>query len=407
MTKNLNPHKNMNAFLNDPTSTKGKNDPIDEETLSVLLLKHGYQLQNKIGSGGFATCYTVRSQKYNKIYVAKTSKINRDASRMLCTNNEATLLPVSVVAEIESLIHIVHTNVIQIFDYFIEQDSYFFIILEYCTGGSIQDFVKNHGPLPLPQLIEYSKTILSTLKDIHALNIAHKDIKPANILIDAFGRPKLADFGLAQHLGSSNLDFRVGGSYQFLSPEYFKALSAYKSTKNRAELCKVDPFISDIWALGITFYFMATGQLPFIAESKTELQKMILNGLIIYPVHIHPRYKELLTAMLTTYPEKRPTIDKLLKLKIFATNPNDRTVSTNFRYCQLHTASSLHLGLRMTAGPQHAKIQNSSSTPLVPNSEFASLAKSSSLFALNLPSFHTFAKRRTSIPLKKSVFNSG
>lgn len=332
---------------------------IDE--ISQLLEKHEYKFLEVLGSGSFAKCYKVLSTKYNQIFAAKTMKITHQNQNVLSQTTGNSKLPISVVAEIDSLVNIIHPNVIHIFEFFLEENDYFFIILEYCTGGSIADLVKKNGPLHHHQLYDISKQILRALKEIHSLKIAHKDIKPANILIDCHGRPKLADFGLAQHSGSENLDNRTGGSLPFMAPEYF-SVNVRKSGGEQAR--HIDPFQADIWSLGITFYYMATGTLPYLWKTRDELKKMIARGAIMYPNTFSTHYKELLCGMLSPFPDKRKSIDELLEMPIFKSKSMNSNIPLSLM--PLKTTNSMNQFTRYQAPVLPALInsQQSSSKPM-------------------------------------------
>ena len=119
-----------------------------------------------------------------------------------------------------------------------------YIFLEYCNWGSLQDLVDRKGPIKPPLLDLYYFQILNALSYCHEKNIAHRDIKPSNILLDSYGRIKLADFGLSRKLEKGEIIHSYGGSRQYMPPEV---------------ICRnqVDPFLANIWSLGITFYVMA------------------------------------------------------------------------------------------------------------------------------------------------------
>ncbi|OHT09198.1 hypothetical protein TRFO_22034 [Tritrichomonas foetus] len=99
-------------------------------------------------------------------------------------------------AEVSALSKLSHPNIVSAFEGFVCGDR-LVLILEYCPGGSIQDMLHNGDILKGDRLHAFTYQIVSALRHCHEKGIAHRDIKPANIFIDRYGRPKLADFGLA------------------------------------------------------------------------------------------------------------------------------------------------------------------------------------------------------------------
>ncbi|OHS99423.1 hypothetical protein TRFO_34096 [Tritrichomonas foetus] len=147
------------------------------------LKEHDYIHIRPIGKGGFSTVHLVLSTRYQEQFVCKVSEGTKS------TASEK---------EIKTLLNLAHPHIINMYEYFYDQsNSYLFIILEYCPGGSLDDVIKANGPLQPKQLYEYCRQTISALSYCHNRGIAHRDIKPANILLDKNGRIQLADFGLS------------------------------------------------------------------------------------------------------------------------------------------------------------------------------------------------------------------
>ncbi|OHT17379.1 CAMK family protein kinase [Tritrichomonas foetus] len=213
--------------------------------INETLWKHGYELTNQIGKGGFASVYSILSTKYQETYVAKT--IQNDTSKRNGNSN-------SFLSEIEALKSIVHPNIVSIYNHFTDS-SFFYIILEFCPGGNLGEFIRKHGVLTRNDFFNYSRQILNALHYMHLRKMAHRDIKPANIFLDAYGRVKLGDFGLA--ITSNELCKTFSGSQAFQAPEIVKKLP----------FC---PMKADIWAFGVTMYYLAIGDLEFSEQKCTE-----------------------------------------------------------------------------------------------------------------------------------------
>lgn len=276
---------------------------LDLEAISATLRLEGYEVIKKLGKGGFASVYLVKSIKYNQLFAAKVIKNTKKASRLV---------------EIEALLKISGPNIIEMYKFF-EDEEYLYIILEYCPGGSLKDYVKENGPIPEQQLYKTCSNLIIALKQCHDKNMAHRDIKPGNILIDAWGRPKLSDFGLSRFYPSKNVEENnFAGSRAFMCPNMLQKMS-------------YNPFDADIWALGITFYFLAYGILPWNLDDEKAFELEIKLGMINFP--FEPKYDPSFTysirRMIEVNTKKKATLEYLLQQNIF--NPNKSIINSQNR----------------------------------------------------------------------------
>lgn len=259
----------------------------------LTLTKHNYELREKIGEGGFASVYKCRNNKYNEIFCVKIIELPEDSKHSLA---------ISFDSEFQTLVKIIHPNIISLFDHFTSQHC-LYLILEYCPNGSLSDLIKQiEGPIDYPRLIDLYQQILQATNYIHSIGIAHRDIKPQNILFDIHNRPKLADFGLAEFFQRNQKERdKFGGSLPYMAPELIK-------------FNEFSPESVDVWALGISFYQMATGSLPWISH---QIQVEIMSGFICYPPEMDEQILFLLRKMLQPEPSKRASCKQLLELPIF------------------------------------------------------------------------------------------
>lgn len=250
-----------------------------EETLSL----HGYEYTQFLGKGGFSSVYLCQSPKYHQYFAVKRSKIHR------LTEDEYNFL-----------VTLNHPNIIRLYDSFHDEFAQY-LVMEYCPNGTM----KENGNLPYDKFVYYSKQVLEAIAFCHSNNVAHRDIKPDNIFLDRYNHVKLADFGMAKCFNINTKSSEKCGSLLYLSPEMLQ---------NR-EIC---PFKADIWALGITFFYMATGQYPFPHSNTEELKQMIYIGAIDFDQYeLHPKVRYLLGKMLIKDHNNRPNARKLLELPIF------------------------------------------------------------------------------------------
>lgn len=125
-----------------------------------------------------------------------------------------------------------------------------YIVMQWVDGESLEDRVKRSGPLPPAEALTIMREVVAALRAAHSSGVVHRDIKPGNILIDARGSVKLADFGIALPAGATvSSAAAASGSFHFMSPEQALGLPC-------------DPR-SDLYSLGATWHFALTGLPPF------------------------------------------------------------------------------------------------------------------------------------------------
>ena len=209
----------------------------------------GYNILEKIGSGGMGEIFLAEHKKLEKKVAIKSLHKN------LSTNS---LFRKRFSQEAKTLSQLDHPNIVRILDYKETKDG-LFLIMEYVEGNQFDDYIKNiSGPIPEKNLIVYFKQILEAIGYAHDEGFIHRDIKPSNIMIDKKGRIKVLDFGIAKLQDEENGLTKTGiqiGTVSYMSPEQVNAKKLDKLT--------------DIYSLGITLFHMAVGKSPYEAETNT------------------------------------------------------------------------------------------------------------------------------------------
>jgi serine/threonine protein kinase len=218
-----------------------------------------YTITRKIGEGGMASVYEGIHEKLGtKVAIKILSPIlARNPQLRQRFENEANFMA--------SLNHPHITRVLDIE----EQDETLAIVMELLEGEDLDDRVKRAGPLSNAEVKVIFTQVLNAFEYAHSKGIVHRDIKPANIFIDKNNQVKILDFGIAKIFGTGNEMTQTGtqmGTPVYMSPEQVKG---EKSIDHR----------SDIYALGITLYFILTGKAPYESaeESSFEIFTKIVN----------------------------------------------------------------------------------------------------------------------------------
>lgn len=220
----------------------------DEDTQQPDMQISGYRIEKTIGEGGMATAYLAVQESLGRLAVLKVLNTNNRDSK---ENVERFLNEGRIVASLN------HPNIITIYDIGIAED-FMYISMEYIEGGDLRQRLKH--PISEAESLEIIKKICSGLDIAHRKGIVHRDVKPGNILFRKNGEPLLTDFGIAKRLTMENDLTSTGvflGSPNYMAPE-------------QAEDGPIDGR-ADIYALGVIFYEMLTGQKPYRSESVIDV----------------------------------------------------------------------------------------------------------------------------------------
>ncbi len=180
-----------------------------------------------------------------------------------------------------------------------------YLVTQYVRGGTLQQFIASHGPLPLPEILRIALHVAKALAAAHALGIIHRDVKPSNILLDASGhRAWLADFGLARAADNAAItrSGQLAGTPEFMSPEQIRGEH-------------IDPR-SDLFSLGSVLWTMAAGVPPFHADSPwTAMRRIVDQPTPELPPAQAPLphwFLQLIRLLMAKLPDQRPQTASLI-----------------------------------------------------------------------------------------------
>jgi len=196
------------------------------------------------------------------VYKAYDRELNRDVALKL-VRPELTSQPHSMLRFKQELLlasKISHKNILRIHDLG-DVNGMKFISMAYIEGEDLHHLLKRKGPLPLEQVLNIARQLCQALEAAHAEGVVHRDLKPQNILLDEAGHAYVSDFGLAKSLESDAATMTqtgvILGTPQYMSPEQVEGASVDHR--------------SDIYALGLILYELATGESPFPGETAMQI----------------------------------------------------------------------------------------------------------------------------------------
>ena len=203
-------------------------------------------------------------------------------------------------SEAKSIAALNHPHIVTL--YSLEQaDARRFLTMELVSGRTLAELIPDQG-LPLPELLRIAVPVTDAVSAAHRRGIVHRDLKPRNIMLDAEGRVKVLDFGLAQS-PSPPLDDAVSDrTTRTLAGGALSGTLAYMSPE-QLQAQPTDPR-TDVYSLGVVLYEMATGRRPFEARSAAELIGAVLRDTPVPPTRLRPALPTRLDRMIARCLEK-------------------------------------------------------------------------------------------------------
>jgi tRNA A-37 threonylcarbamoyl transferase component Bud32 len=206
----------------------------------------GCRIEGLLGRGGMAAVYMARQLSLDRRVALKV------LPRAFARNRQFVE---RFSREASALARLSHPNIVGILDKGVENDTYYFV-MEYVEGKSLRDRLIREAKLSPQETLQLMQGIAAGLEYAHERGIIHRDLKPGNILLDANGTPKLADFGIARIVGTDTSE-----AVQLTTAHMVMGSADYMAPEQRESAADVD-HRTDIYALGVMLYQMLTGQLP-------------------------------------------------------------------------------------------------------------------------------------------------
>jgi eukaryotic-like serine/threonine-protein kinase len=247
-----------------------------------------YETIARLGRGGMGTVDLARDPEGNKVALKRLT--------LTGSANDIYRARQRLLREADVLRRLHHPNVVRLLDVIDEGDE-IVLVMPYLPGGNLAERVAQHGPAPADEVERQARHLFAALAQAHQAGIVHRDIKPANILFDETGAPCLVDFGVAHSWDQTHgltVSGMVVGTPGFMSPE-------------QARGDTVTP-ASDVFSLGATLLFAATGEGPFGPGEPGLLMVRAASGKVEkVPRDMATSLRRLLRSTLDPRPDRRPT----------------------------------------------------------------------------------------------------
>ncbi|HEX9342823.1 MAG TPA: serine/threonine-protein kinase, partial [Actinomycetota bacterium] len=214
----------------------------------------GYEELEAVGRGGFATVYRARQERFDRTVALKVLAVDLVDERARRRFRRECLLA-GRLSE--------HPNVVTVYDAGTTRAGRPFIAMEYCEAGSLADRLRQHGPLPLDEVLRTGVKLAGALAAAHEAGIIHRDVKQQNVLLSRFGEPALADFGVAAFANAA---------------ENSVVTDALTPVHAAPEVLEGDPATaaSDLYSLGSMLYALLAGGAPYARQAGEGIVPLLL-----------------------------------------------------------------------------------------------------------------------------------
>ena len=271
-----------------------------EIEIDTSLIKQigNYRLGEEIGSGAFGKVilglHMLTGEKV-AIKILDKFMLNQTPEDYGLVKQELNILKI-----------VKHKNIVQLYE-ILETPQHIFIIMEYCEGQDILDYILTKGRLSENEALKYFQQLINALYYLHSQNITHRDIKIDNLLLDRNMDLKLIDFGLSTKYRDDHLLNQPCGTVVYAAPEVLDCREYHG-------------MLADVWSSGIVLFGMLSGFLPFGDPDDEINKKLILQGNIELPHYFSLQSRDLLRHMLDINPLTRYTLEDIMSHPWFNKN---------------------------------------------------------------------------------------
>ncbi len=241
-----------------------------------------YQIQSLLGRGGMAEVFKGYDPNLSRTVAIKLIHPHLATEQGFLGRFER---------EAQAIARLRHPSIVQVYDFNHEGDVYF-MVMEYVDGPTLQarlrELAERNERLPLPEVVDIMIKLSDAIHYAHTIGMVHRDLKPSNILFSNRNDPVITDFGLARILGgaSHTATGAVMGTPLYMAPEQGRGEGGSEA--------------SDIYSLGVILFEMATGHVPYEADTPLSVMMKHISDPIPSPLERNPTLPPLLSDVITT-----------------------------------------------------------------------------------------------------------
>jgi serine kinase len=184
--------------------------------------------------------------------------------------------------ELQIVTRLEHPNIVRVYDV-VEFDHHVYIFMDWCDKGDLLEYIKAKGHISESRSRQYFKQLLSAVRYLHSLDLAHRDLKCENVLLASREQVRISDFGFARYCRDKNgkrvLSNTYCGSAAYAAPEILQGTS-------------YNPKLYDMWSLGCVLFIMLTGHMPYDESNIQRMLKNQLERILTYPAQVENDFSD-------------------------------------------------------------------------------------------------------------------
>ncbi|KAG9146611.1 hypothetical protein Leryth_014630 [Lithospermum erythrorhizon] len=260
-------------------------------------LNDDFEILEEIGRGRFGIVYRCFCPLSGDFFACKTisKSLLQDSTDQDCLIKEPKML------------HLLsnHPNITHVHKVY-EDDNYLHLIMDLCSGEDLFDIISRKGYFSENEAAHIFTQLMAAIAHCHIMGVAHRDIKPDNVLFDSHNRVKLADFGSAEWFGVGDERVKMEG---IVGTPYYVAPEVLMGREYNEKV--------DVWSAGVILYIMLSGVPPFYGDSAEEIFEAVVRGNLRFPSKcfrsVSSQAKDLLRKMICKDVSRRLSAEQVLR----------------------------------------------------------------------------------------------